>query len=85
LLLFKELLAAKEKKIDVSVISAFLLSEHVQQKLQATLQNRLQRSVNLHCEIDKKLLGGVVIRAGDFVIDGSLRNKIQRLKETLLA
>jgi F-type H+-transporting ATPase subunit delta len=83
--LFKNLLAEQEKKIDVSVASPFPLSEKLQEKLQAVLQKKLQRTVSLHCAIDQSLLGGVVIRAGDLVIDASLRSKLQRLHEALVA
>ena len=45
------------------------------------LTKRLQRTVELQCEIDPELLGGVIVRAGDLVIDGSISGKLTRLKD----
>ena len=69
--------------LDVSVITAFPLSDAIEDKLAASLKERLQRDVVLHSEIDKDLIGGAVIRAGDLVIDGSVRGKLARLAESM--
>jgi F-type H+-transporting ATPase subunit delta len=39
----------------------------------------LKRQIRLHCEVDASLIGGAIVRAGDFVIDGSLRARLERL------
>ncbi len=49
----------------------------------ASLRRRLGREVELTCSTDASLLGGAVIRAGDLVIDGSVRGKLQRLGASL--
>lgn len=69
--MFEALRAEAEKSVDVTVASAFELSEEQQKKIAAALKARLQREIKLSCSVDKALLGGVVIRAGDKVIDGS--------------
>ncbi|MDR3478134.1 MAG: F0F1 ATP synthase subunit delta [Gammaproteobacteria bacterium] len=79
--LFKEARAAQEKTMIVEVQSAAPLEEAYKQKLVTALTKRLQRQVELQCEIDPALLGGVLIRAGDTVIDGSIRGKLNRLNE----
>lgn len=81
--LFSEYRAAREKNISVQVTSAVPLDEHYQQKLAAALTERLERQVTLRCEVDPTLLGGAVIRAGDLVVDGSVRSKLSRLIESL--
>lgn len=81
--LFKVSHAAQEKKLNVEVISATELTEAYQQKLAIALSKRLQRQVEMQCEIDPTLLGGVIVRAGDLVIDGSVRGKLTRLRESL--
>jgi F-type H+-transporting ATPase subunit delta len=43
------------------------------------LKRRLKREVRLHTAVDKALIGGAVIRAGDLVIDGSLRTRLERM------
>lgn len=80
---FEVLRAEEEKSVDVIVTSAFDLSEAQKQKISAALRNRLGREIRLSCEIDKKLLGGAVIRAGDRVIDGSARSQLSELANAL--
>ncbi len=76
---FTEARAAQEKTLSVQVISAQGLDAAYQQKLVQALSKRLQRQVELQCEVDPTLLGGVLVRAGDLVIDGSVRGKLTRL------
>jgi F-type H+-transporting ATPase subunit delta len=73
--------AAQEKTISVQVTSAVALDEAYQQRLVTALTKRLQRQVELQCEVNPLLLGGVIVRAGDTVIDGSIRGKLARLNE----
>lgn len=81
--LFKQLRAEQEKAVVVQVTSAVQLDAQYQQTLAAALSRRLQRHVSLHCDTDADLLGGAVITAGDLVIDGSVRGKLNRLVECL--
>lgn len=81
--LFEILKANQEKKVDVNVISAFPLSDAIQEKLAASLKAKLQREVVLHSETDNSLIGGAVVRAGDLVIDGSVRGKLVKLAESM--
>ncbi|WXL25896.1 F0F1 ATP synthase subunit delta [Ectopseudomonas mendocina] len=81
--LFELYKAEQEKTVDVDVISAFALSDEQQDKLAKVLSARLSREVRLHAAEDASLIGGVVIRAGDLVIDGSVRGKIAKLAEAL--
>ena len=75
--------AEQEKSVDVEVTSAFALSAEQQDKLAKVLSARLSREVRLHAAEDSSLIGGVVIRAGDLVIDGSVRGKLAKLAEAL--
>ncbi|MFC5694548.1 F0F1 ATP synthase subunit delta [Pseudomonas sp. GCM10022186] len=75
--------AEQEKSVDVEVTSAFALSDEQQDKLAKVLSARLSREVRLHAVEDSSLIGGVVIRAGDLVIDGSVRGKLAKLAEAL--
>jgi F-type H+-transporting ATPase subunit delta len=81
--LFDTLKAAREKSIDVEVSTAYALSDAVVKSLTAALEKRLDRTVKLHSSVDKQLIGGVVIRAGDTVIDNSVRGKLNKLAESL--
>lgn len=80
---FEMMKANREKAVDVEIISSHKLDDKQQQILSDALSNKLQRKVNLQVNIDKSLLGGAVIRAGDTVIDGSLRGRLTKLAESL--
>ena len=77
--------AEQEKSVDVDVTSAFALNDEQQDKLAKVLSARLGREVRLHAAEDASLIGGVVIRAGDLVIDGSVRGKLAKLAEALIS
>jgi F-type H+-transporting ATPase subunit delta len=76
---YEQLRAEAENVADVQVISAVALTDAQQQRLAAALKKRLQREVRLHCEVDESLIGGAIVRAGDYVIDGSLKARLDRL------
>ena len=83
--LYAELKAEFEKEIDVQVTSATELSADQQSKLSASLEQRLARKVKLNCNVDPALVAGVLIKAGDMVIDGSVKSKLNRLADALQA
>ena len=83
--LFDELKDAEEGVVDVTVTSAAPLGEEQQRALIEALKRKLKRDVRLHTETDAALIGGAVIRAGDLVIDGSLRSRLQRIAYELTA
>ena len=74
-----------DKQIDVDVTSAVELSDAQQTELSASLEKRLARKVKLNCNVDPALVAGVIIKAGDTVIDGSVRSKLNRLADALQA
>lgn len=81
--IFETMRAEAEKSVDVVVTSAFDLNEEQKQKITAAMKKRLGREIRLNCETDQKLLGGIVIRAGDKVIDGSARTHLTELANAL--
>ncbi|MFW7525910.1 F0F1 ATP synthase subunit delta [Vibrio ostreicida] len=72
-----------EKEVDVEVISATSLSNEQLANISSKLEIRLERKVKLNCSVDETLLGGVIIRAGDLVIDDSARGRLSRLSDAL--
>ena len=78
-LVFAQLRADAERTIEATVISASPLGDEERAALARALKKRLNREVTLQCETDSRLIGGAVIRAGDLVIDGSVRSKLERL------
>ncbi len=81
--LFAEMHANHIKEISVDVISAIKLSDEKIDKLSAALDKRLERKVKLNCSVDATLVGGLVIKAGDIVIDSTIRGKLNRLTDAL--
>ncbi len=81
--IFEVLRAEAEKAMNVEVESAFELSAEQQQKIATSLKSRMNREIKLVCSVNKDLMGGVVIKAGDKVLDGSARARLQQLATTL--
>ena len=80
---FEIMKANREKAVDVDLIAAHEMDAEQQQKLSDALSAKLERKVNMQVSLDKSLLGGAVIRAGDTVIDGSIRGRLTKLAESL--
>ncbi len=80
---YEQLRAEAENTVSAEVTSARPLNEQQQQLLAEAIKSKLGREVKLTCEVDESLLGGAVVRAGDLVIDGSARGKLEKLAATL--
>ena len=72
-----------EGTVQAELITAFPATGAQQADIVASLGKRLGREIELSCSVDPDLLGGAVIRAGDLVIDGSVRGKLERLGSAL--
>ena len=82
-MLFHELAAEDQRIIDVQLIAPFELEDAETDKLVTALKTRLGRDVQVSTSVDESLIGGVLVRAGDTVIDGSVRGRLNRLAEQL--
>ena len=80
---FIQLRSAQESTIEVDVTSATPLNDNQMANLATAMEKRLSRKVKLNCKIDKSVMAGIIIRAGDMVIDGSIRGRLYRLTEVL--
>lgn len=81
--LFAELRAEYDKEIAVEVTSAVKLTKKQQDDLAKTLEKRFSRKVKLNCSVDASIVSGLMIKAGDTVIDGTVRGKLNRLAHAL--
>jgi F-type H+-transporting ATPase subunit delta len=72
-----------EKSVRAELITAFPVTEAQKASVATALKQRLEREIELECTTDAALLGGAIIRAGDLVIDGSVRGKLERLGNSL--
>jgi F-type H+-transporting ATPase subunit delta len=80
---YEQLRSVVENTVDVEVVSAVPLDAAQAGKLERALSTRLKRKVRMRNSVDAALLGGAVVRAGDLVIDGSLRGRLERLATDL--
>ncbi|WP_348761770.1 F0F1 ATP synthase subunit delta [uncultured Salinisphaera sp.] len=81
--LFEARRAAAENRLDVEVTSAKSLTKKQQGALTKALETRFSRDVSLSFVEDESIIGGLVIRAGDLVIDGSLVAQLARMRQRL--
>ncbi len=81
---FEALKAEDEGYVDVEVISAYAFTKEAKQKFSATLEKKFDKKIHMNVTVDKSLIGGVLVRAGDRVIDGSVRGQLQQLQKALL-
>jgi F-type H+-transporting ATPase subunit delta len=81
--LFEVLRREAEQSIQAQLITAYPATEGQKDAVIEALKRRLQRDIELDCSTDSSLLGGAIIRAGDLVIDGSVRGKLERLGNAL--
>ena len=81
--LYEELRAEAEKIVRAKVTSATALPAGELEVIKAALKKRFGREVTVETAVDESLIGGAVIDAGDVVIDGSLKGKLERLQTAL--
>jgi len=81
-----EVLKAKQEKLShVEISSAYDVDQATQDKLAKALSDKLNCSVDIDTTVDTNLIGGAVVRAGDLVIDNSVRSRLAKLHESLNA
>jgi F-type H+-transporting ATPase subunit delta len=83
--LFGQMKDEAEGTVDVTVTSAAGMQDGERDQIAAALQKRFGRKVRVHTEVDPALIGGAVVRAGDLVIDGSIRSRLERMAYELTA
>ena len=80
---FGKLRQRAENRLDVRVVSAVALDDDQASRLSAALAKRFDCDISLSNEVDASVLGGAVIYAGDQVIDGSLKGRLENLESSL--
>jgi len=81
---FEAFKAEKEKTTTLQITSAQILEDAEKEKLAQALSKRFGDQVlSLHYDVDPSLLGGAIIRTGDQIIDGSLKNRLNQLARSL--
>lgn len=80
---FDERVAAAEGRITVEALTAVPLTDDLRRAIVRKVEGDTGRRVSLVERVDPELLGGLVLRAGGIVVDGSVRSRIDALRRTL--
>ncbi|WP_457673081.1 F0F1 ATP synthase subunit delta [Thiolapillus sp.] len=81
--LYQQMKSEHDGAIDVEVVSAYALDSGLEKELAESLKQKLGREVNITSVEDPELIGGVKVRAGDMVIDGSVAGALSQLANEL--
>lgn len=81
---FRVLLADHLNIVDANARTAVAMTSKQTDALTKSLEKLTGKKVNLSVEVDESMIGGVIVRIGDNVIDGSVRGRLHRLETQLL-
>jgi F-type H+-transporting ATPase subunit delta len=81
---YEKLLDEMAKISRAKVTSAIPLTEEAVESIKGSLEKTVGQSIVVETEIDPELIGGVIARVGDLVLDGSVRTQLASIKETLI-
>jgi F-type H+-transporting ATPase subunit delta len=79
----QEMLDSEENISHGSVTSAIEIDSGLLEKIQATLEKITGNKVILETQVDPSIIGGIVAKVGDLVLDGSIRTQLNGLKESI--
>ncbi len=80
---FVELAAAEQRRAVAEVRSAIELTPEQTDRLREALNRATGKDVEVKVVVDPSVLGGIVARVGDLVIDGSVRHRLEQLREQI--
>lgn len=73
-----------KNKLKVSVTSAIVLNDETKERLKHKLEDKFNKTILLNYAVDESIIGGLIIKANDKIIDGSIKSKYERLKKSLV-
>lgn len=80
---FDELWKKENRRLDVTVVSAVELDEAVVKKIGEEVERQTGEAVELSSRVDDGILGGIVLRVGNMVLDASIRSRLEKLRKTV--
>ena len=80
---YEKLYNEVKRVIVANVTSAVTLNEDEKAKIIARLEKKFGYKVELVCQVDEKIIGGIIIKTEDTIIDGSLKRKMRDVKEVI--
>ena len=78
---FDELWAEENKLLEVTLTSAVELDPEIVNRVGDEIERQTGRKIELESAVDEGILGGLVLRVGNMVLDASLRNKLEKLRK----
>jgi len=81
--MYQELLDEELNIARGEVITAYPLSEEEKKELEEALKNYLKKEVILESKVDEGIIGGIKIRIGDLIFDGTLKTQLNKMKEII--
>ncbi len=82
--LFDYLLDKESKVVKVRITSSSILSDDEVQRISSKIENNIQKEVEVKTEIDASIIGGIKLRVGNTLIDGSINSRLQKMRDTLI-
>ncbi|VFP86954.1 F0F1 ATP synthase subunit delta [Candidatus Erwinia haradaeae] len=82
---FMQLCSMYNNVIKVEVISSIKLNQNQITKITIAIEKHLSCHIKLHCKIDPSIIAGVILKAGDTIIDGSIQGRIKQLTNAILS
>ncbi len=80
---FEELWKQENERIEVTVTSAFELDPSVAEKVGAEVERQTGKKVELTSRVDTSIIGGLVLQVGNMVLDASIRNSLEKLRQSI--
>ena len=81
---FDYLLDKESEVIKVQITSSSILSDDEVQRISSKIENNIQKEVEVKTETDASIVGGIKLRVGNTLIDGSIYNRLQKMRDTLI-
>ncbi len=81
---FNRLVETESDLLRVTVYSADPLPENERIKISETLQTRLGKTIKTHEVVEPELLGGIKLRIGNAIIDGTISRRLERMKDAMI-
>ncbi len=80
---FDELWKKENDRIEVTVTSAVELDPAVAQEVASAVEKQTGKQVDLTSRVDEKIIGGLVLQVGNMVLDSSIRNNLEKLRQSV--
>lgn len=78
---FDDMWAKEEQRLEVRLTSAVELPSSVVKQVGKEIEKQTGQTIEISSDVDENILGGLVLRVGNMVLDASVRNKLERLRK----